>query len=393
MGVKKLFTFLSNNNIYEVYPYINDLINQIGLKKNNMLIGVDGNLFCYKYAHSYDNMLIGFFNQVIQFLSNGLIPLYIFDGGTIQEKELTNQNRNHKKQVNKAKLELIDSQQNEYIDIDTEIDFATTRKRIEKNTIRISIKEINVLLELFDILNIPYIFSHGEGEYLAVLLNRYGIIDMFLSDDTDPLPAGILRTIKFFNNGVYFLNNKKMLDKLDLDLKDFCDFCIMLGSDYAMFNHGLKPPEIYDLIKHHHSIENILDSKPELKSIIKLETVNKIRKVYEQSAENERIMFINPESEKLHNYNFIIDHHNYNFYSNIMLEFWDEFILVLKQSFESLDIKLSMGFKNKLNSFVRTKKFNIKNIVRFLKNYVQDITEEEIKNAQITFEYLNTFGF
>ncbi len=147
MGVKKLFTFLSNNNIYEVYPYINDLINQIGLKKNNMLIGVDGNLFCYKYAHSYDNMLIGFFNQVIQFLSNGLIPLYIFDGGTIQEKELTNQNRNHKKQVNKAKLELIDSQQNEYIDIDTEIEFDITRKRIEKNKIRISIKEINKLLE------------------------------------------------------------------------------------------------------------------------------------------------------------------------------------------------------------------------------------------------------
>ncbi len=361
------------------------------LKKNNILIGVDGNLFCYKYAHSYDNMLIGFFNQVIQFLSNGLIPLYIFDGGTIQEKELTNQNRNYKKQVNKAKLKLIDSQPNEYID--SEPEFAKTRKRIEKNTIRISINEINVLLELFDILNIPYIFSHGEGEYLAVLLNKYGLIDMFLSDDTDPLPAGIVKTIKFFNNGVYFLNYDTMLNKLDLNSKEFCDFCIILGSDYAMFNHGLKPPNIYELIKQHHSIENILDLKQELKTIIKLETINKIRKVYEQSAENERIMFINPDSEKLQNYNFIIDHHNYNFYSNIMLEFWDEFILILKQELESIEIKLSIDFKNKLNSYIRTKKFNIKNIVKFLKNYVQDITEQEIKNAEITFEYLNTFGF
>lgn len=391
MGVKKLFTFLNNNNIYEVYPYINDLINHIGFKKNNMLIGVDGNLFCYKYAHSYDNMLIGFFNQVIQFLSNGLIPIYIFDGGTIQEKEITNQNRYHKKQVNKAKLDLIDSQQNEQTD--SELEFAITRKRIEKNTIRISIKEINVLLELFDILNIPYIFSHGEGEYLAVLLNKYGIIDMFLSDDTDPLPAGIIRTIKFFNNGVYFLSVENMLNKLNLNPKEFCDFCIMLGSDYAMFNHGLKPPDIYELIKQYHSIENILNYKPELKTMIKLETVYKIRKVYEQSAENERIMFLNPDSEKLQNYNFIIDHHNYNFYSNIMLEFWDEFIVILNQGLQLIDTNLSISFKNKLNSFIRIKKFNLKNIVRFLKNYVQDITEQEIKNAEITFEYLNTFGF
>lgn len=391
MGVKKLFTFLNNNNIYEVYPYINDLINHIGLKKNNMLIGVDGNLFCYKYAHSYDNMLIGFFNQVIQFLSNGLVPLYIFDGGTIQEKELTNQSRNHKKQVNKTKLDLIDLQSNDYID--KELEYSIIRKRIEKNTIRISINQINVLLELFDILNIPYIFSYGEGEYLAVLLNKYGIIDMFLSDDTDPLPAGIIKTIKFFNNGVYFLNYDTMLNKLELNSKEFCDFCIILGSDYAMFNHGLKPINIYELIKKYHSIENILDFKPELKTIIKLETINKIRKVYEQSAENERIMFINPDSEKLQGYNFIIDHHNYNFYSNIMLEFWDDFITILKQGLELIETKLSLNFKNNLNNYIRTKKFNIKDIVRFLKNYVQDITELEIKNAEITFEYLNTFGF
>mgnify|MGYP003353403397 CR=1 FL=1 len=60
-------------------------------------------------------------------------------------------------------------------------------------------------------MNIPYIFSHGEGEYLAVLLNKYGIIDMFLSDDTDPLPAGICREIKFFNNGVYSISHENIL--------------------------------------------------------------------------------------------------------------------------------------------------------------------------------------
>ena len=62
MGIKKLFTYLNNKNLYKVYPYLNDIINEIGIDKKKLLVGVDGNLFCYKYTHSYDNMLIGFFN-------------------------------------------------------------------------------------------------------------------------------------------------------------------------------------------------------------------------------------------------------------------------------------------------------------------------------------------
>ncbi len=394
MGIKKLFTFLNNNSVYEVYPYINDLMSKLNLEKKKVIIGVDGNLYCYKYAHSYDNMLIGFFNQVIQFLSNGLVPLYIFDGGTIQEKETTNFNRNHKKQINKAKLEKIDEnfEQNE-----SDVEYIKLREKIEKNTIRISTNEISVLLELFDILNIPYIFSHGEGEYLAVLLNKYGLIDMFLTDDTDPLPAGIFKTIKFYNNGVYYLNLNNMLSKLKLSQKEFCDFCILLGSDYAVFNHGYKPPEIYEFVKKYSTIEDILDNKNEFKKVVGIETIIRIRKIYEESAENERIMFINPTGEKLSNYNFIIDHNNYNFYSNIMLEYWDEFIQILKTPFNTDNLsKISIeteNFKNTINKFIRTKKFNIKNIIKFLKNHIQDISTEELKNSEITFEYLNSFGF
>jgi hypothetical protein len=96
MGIKKLFTFINDNKLYKLYPYLNDLINDINLDKKNIIVGIDGNLFCYKYSHSYDNMIIGFFNQILKFLSNGIIPLYIFDGGTMYEKEYTNYLRNQK---------------------------------------------------------------------------------------------------------------------------------------------------------------------------------------------------------------------------------------------------------------------------------------------------------
>jgi hypothetical protein len=205
MGVKKLFTFLNNNNVYKTYSYLNDIIGELEMDKQYLMVGVDANLFCYKYLHSYDNMLIGFFNQVLKFLSNKIIPLYIFDGGTIPEKENTNFMRYNKKIISKHKLEQLERFENiiEENNIEMTIEDNTKllllKKKLERNSTKINNENILLLLELFELLNIPYMFSHGEGEYLAVLLNKYNIIDFFLTDDTDPIPAGIIKTIKLKN--------------------------------------------------------------------------------------------------------------------------------------------------------------------------------------------------
>lgn len=386
MGIKKLFTFLNNNNLYKIYPFINDLIQELDLINKNILVGVDGNLFCYKYTYSYDNMLIGFFNQIILFFSNGIIPFYIFDGGTINEKSITNIARYNKKQMNKNKLEIIDDiihEQGENIELQI------LKKKFEKNSTKISSSEISKLLELFDLLNIPYIFSHCEGEYLAVLLNQYGIIDMFLSDDTDPIPAGIKKMIKFYNNSVYYLDVGQIYKKLNLTKDEFCDFCILLGTDYSTFYLGCKPIDLYTKIRKYSTIENIInnDSKEEIKSI-DIELINRIRKIYKESALNEKKLFLNPELEINGEYNKIIDHNKLENYSNILLEFWDDFIDIFKNTnTQNID-----KFKKNIFSFIKEKKFNIKNIVKFLKNNISDINQVEIDNAQITFEYLNTFG-
>jgi hypothetical protein len=97
------------------------------------------------------------------------------------------------------------------------------------------------------------------------------------------------------------------------------------------------------------------------------------------------------------NYHKIIDHDNYNNYSNAMLEHWDEFIEIYNYDFLNLNdkdiiLKKSNIFKININNFVRNKKFNIKNIIKFLKNNINDISKTEIDNNIISFEYLNTFG-
>lgn len=430
MGIKKLFTFLDNNKIYKKYSYLNDLIMELEIDKQKTLVGVDGNLFCYKYTHSYDNMLIGFFNQVLKFLSNKIIPLYIFDGGTLQEKINTNMIRYNKKIISKYKLEQLEQFEqfeqfeqleqfednlnfiNEISEIEKD-ELNAIKKKLEKKSTKINYENISIILELFDILNVPYIFSHGEGEYLAVLLNKYNIIDFFLTDDTDPIPAGINKTIKFYNNSVYYLETKLIYEKLNLNKKQFCDFCILLGSDYATFSHGLKPNEIYNLILEYKSIEELLE-KNKIYGLDSgtLELVNKIRNIYYFSDCTEKYMFlenknifenipnqninINPNDEYIKSINLMIDHSNVSFYSNIILEFWDDFIKTLSIELNDKNnnkiIEASNKLKYNIYKYISKSKFNTKNIIKFIKNNIDDVDEIEIQNMITSFEFLNTFG-
>lgn len=408
MGIKKLFTFLDNNKLYKKYSYINDLILEIGIDKKKSLVGVDGNLFCYKYTHSYDNMLIGFFNQILKFLSNKIIPLYIFDGGTLQEKENTNLMRHQKKIISKYKLEKIEkyieysnnnnNNNNNQYDID---ELLLIKKKLEKKSTKINNENINVLLELFDLLNIPYIFSYGEGEYLAVLLNKYNIIDLFLTDDTDPIPAGINKTIKFYNNSVYYLDTDLIYEKLNMDNKQLCDLCILFGSDYATFNHCLKPNEIYELILTYKSIEEIIKNNMiDCLDNESLTIINKIRKIYFNSYIFEKNSFTKNITNDNDNdnpvVNLIIDHSNMLYYSNAILEYWNDFIDIISIDLNSINhnkiIDKSDKFKLDICKYVYKSKYNIKNIVKFIKSNINDITNNEIENITTSFEFLNTFG-
>jgi hypothetical protein len=397
MGIKKLHTFLNNKGIYKTYPYLNNLIDELNFDKSKIIIGIDANLFYYKYSHSYDNMLIGFFNQVLKFLSYGYYPLYIFDGGTMTEKENTNLLRSKKKNNNEIRLNKIEEELNTLEHTENNYDLQSLillKKKIKKNTIKISTDDIKKILELFDLLNIPYIFSAGEGEYLAVLLNNYKIIDLFLTDDTDPIPAGIDYLIKFSNNIVMFLDKKTILDKLNLTKEQLCDLSILLGSDYSDTNYNkksiLKPDEIYDLIKKYDNIENISNliynsNDDNIDKDNFLNTTAKIREIYNKSPSYEKKLIIDPDSI-IDNYNIISIHKNIDYFSNAMLEYWDELVDILKYDYNEKKVN---NYKINIINFIKSKKININNIIKFLKFNINDLTNDEIINITSNFDFMN----
>lgn len=375
MGVKKLFTFLNEKGIYKKYEKINNLLYELKLNKNSVFIGIDTNLYFYKYNYTYENIVIGFFNQIIKFLSNGIYPLYIIDGGTLKEKEKTNIMRNNKKNNNYQKIEelLVEIENSDDKD---KIDYINKMiEKLKKKTLKLSNEKIDILIKLFDLMNIPYIFSYGEGEYLAVLLNKYGIIDLFLTDDTDPIPAGINNIIKFANNRVLYLNKEYLLKKLEINENQLCDFSILLGNDYNSFNiKKLKPFELLKLVKNN-NITEILD----IFNIDEEKFIN-LKNIYLNSSNDEKDYILKGYSNNENIINMI-----YKNNSVILSQFWNELKEVLINNKNSLNLKRDIIKK------IKKTKFNTVELLNFLKNNINNITNDEINNIKITFCYLDNF--
>lgn len=413
MGVKKLFTFLDKKKIFDKHLYLSDIIDSLNIDKDKFIIGVDANLYCYKYSYSYGNMFVGFYNQILKFYSNNIIPIYIFDGGTIKEKETTNLNRHKKINLNKEKINEIENlTENDQNNIELDI----IKDKLKKKSIKITNIEVEPLIKLFDLLNVPFIFSYCEGEYLAVLLNKLGIIDMFLTDDTDPIPAGIKKIIKFSNNSVHYLDRDLLLNNLKINQNQLIDMCILMGNDYNNFYHKIDSNIIYENIIKYKSIENIIENVDELyeeneeveeiicekhvkiKSFIKelkqspenIDNIENTRNIYKNLYNYERESFINEHKNDDFDINNIVNHEDINNYSNIMLELWSDFIKILREN-NSINLEKSDKFKTKVNKMVKNSNFQTDKIVNFMKQRTK-ISLVEIINISNTFDYLNKFG-
>ena len=79
MGIRKLNSVLSSHNALDEYKNIYEYRKKYN-KKKKMVIGIDFMLYAFKFKISLDNILIGFINQILQFLSNDIVPVYIIDG-------------------------------------------------------------------------------------------------------------------------------------------------------------------------------------------------------------------------------------------------------------------------------------------------------------------------
>ena len=284
MGVKKLHTFLEENNLILQHKefksfLINKRLNNPYYKfKNQLVVCIDFFIYVYKFNYSCENMLYGFVTQILKFLSNGIIPVYIIDGESTEHKEDTLNERRVKQnklverlEILKREINLVEeklskiqstsctdhfSEELEYLE--KLLSLTTEEERIKKSIITITKDDIANIYKIFQVFKIPYIKAKGEADFLCAKLYTEGIVLTCLSSDTDLLPLGCGSVVQFKKGVLYEYDLDYILEKLQIDYIQFVDFCILLGCDYIKTLPNIDSKIAYIYIKKFKTIENII---------------------------------------------------------------------------------------------------------------------------------------
>lgn len=262
MGIRKLNKFITDTGLTVEYKNLDCYSKQIRTqikKTHNVMIGVDVWLFAHKYQHSYNDIIIGFWNQIVKFLSKKIIPVYVFDGEPPEEKQNIIQYRINKRNALKNKILHIEEQLNNESEW-CKIKLLSEKKRLNKSVIYITKKNIATLKNFFDILHIPYVDAKGEADVVCTKLYKQGLIHAVYSDDMDLLAYGCDKLIKINKGMVIEYNLNYIVDKLELTNDGFRDMCILFGCDYLKSLPKMNYILSYILVKKYHSIENIIDN-------------------------------------------------------------------------------------------------------------------------------------
>ena len=274
MGVRKMTSFLINKDIIKKKRNIREFCESIhnnkinnNCKNGKIIIAIDFWLYAHKFLHSktLDNIITGFWKQIITFLLNGMTPLYVIDGHTPLEKQEYMDNKikkniRYNKQIeeidNYINLnEIIKGRQDELLD-----ELYIKKEKLQKYTKKIKNSELNNIYSLFDLFEIPYIRATYEADALCAKLFKERLITACLSDDMDMLALGCGLTIKIQDGCILEFDLKYIRNELDITQEQFIDMCIMFGCDYLQHPFHLDPSEVYEMIKKHGSLLEFLRS-------------------------------------------------------------------------------------------------------------------------------------
>lgn len=313
MGIRGL-----NNLIKKYSP---DAENVKDIKEySGCIFGIDCSILLYKfkYASKAENShLVGIVNRIKYYMSNGILPVFVFDGDPPEAKRNTIQ----KRQDNKEKLYVrIEELRNLEIDAKTDAEKKTLADeitRISSQIIRIKKSHILECKELLEKSGVPYCTAPEDAEKYCAFLQKNGFIDYTVTDDTDAMTFGCEKIIKTSINKIIEIDTNKVLQNFEMTMEMFVDFCILSGCDYSDTIASVGPVTSFNIIKQHKSIDNYIEKltvKPD-KLKIEFEIAKKIFTEFD---------YVIPEKFKINSYNkkdllkFLEDN---NFKENIIIKF------------------------------------------------------------------------
>ncbi len=297
MGIKGLKGILKKKvpNAFETI----ELDNLSGKK-----IAIDSSILLYRFRYTYstDNFhILGFMYKIIELIEHGIIPVFVFDGKPPEAKTNVLNKRNEQKvksterinELNELKSELLetigmdsystDTNVAEFISEDSDSDSTDSNevdeyskffkesvsklkkieqeiKKIKKNNLVVKRVHSQEVIELLKTLGIPYYQAEGEAEEACAFLQKNGLCDYVLTEDTDSLTFGATKVIFNTKKEYTVCSLEQVLEGINFTTEQFIDFCILCGCDYTCSIPKVGPVSAFNTIKTLGSISKFMET-------------------------------------------------------------------------------------------------------------------------------------
>ncbi|KAH0794278.1 Flap endonuclease 1 [Histomonas meleagridis] len=256
MGVKNLMKFIEKHAPSAIKKI---RIDQLMGKT----IAIDASLQIYQFLVSVrhiGNQLVdeegnttshlqGILTRTVNFITNGIKPIYVFDGKPPEVKSAELQKRAERRQEAEAQLEAA-------IEAGNEEDI----NRFSRRTVRMDPQQVEECKRLLKCMGIPYVEAPCEAEAECAALCKAGLAEATATEDMDSLAHATPVLIRHIAkpDEIVSISYEKVLEETQLTHEQFIDFCILCGCDYTNTIKNIGPKRAYELIKQHKTIENVV---------------------------------------------------------------------------------------------------------------------------------------
>ena len=298
MGIRSLNSVL-REHCHSVFRPVH--VGSHALKK----VAVDASIYFYRFKSTLgQRWLEGFVGMITSFRRWNVHLVFIFDGVSPPEKDVEKQKRHRSRDQQKGRLaaleqELVDYRgkgligplarelfkkqkgyqpqmvrdQNgagpELSGFDPELSgfdpngLVDVIERKKAQMVEILPDDLGLAKALLDTLAVPWVVAPGEAERYASELCVGGLVGAVLSEDTDVLAYGAPCWLSGFNgyaDSVVEVRVDDVLGGLKMNLFEFRDMCILLGTDFNTNIPGVGPKSVHKLLTAHRTIEGVLSS-------------------------------------------------------------------------------------------------------------------------------------
>lgn len=238
-----------------LFTYLNVVYKSIVQDSEDPLEDVNDNLVL--------NMLIEHwlkFNKKL--FKQGIIPLWIKDGKSKQNKAVTQKERRKTREQTRQKRDNLKKQIEEMGALERPAELVNTYRKAASSCAYLSYKNREKFFDFIFDSGIPAIEANDEAENLACSLFVERKVHFIWSADTDCCALeGDFIVKKFFYDGgkIYFesIMTSVILRELGMTKSQFRDFCILLGTDFNDNPAMIGPVKALKLIRTYGSLEEI----------------------------------------------------------------------------------------------------------------------------------------